>query len=177
VWPYLLRELELPDSAKPVLKTSLYSAIYGMPVPQVKAAISKKLGREVTARYFKLPLMSQLVEGRECRLQQMQEQGFMLDAFGKRHSVKVEKEAKKQAKALRTLLSHEIGSYEVRVMTAATRVIEESEGAARLVLWLHDGIYVKFRDSKRANLWKSRIREAVEEEAQKLNLPLRFVDE
>ena len=43
IWPYLLRELLLPNSAKKALKTSIYSAVYGMPIAKVKAAVTKRL--------------------------------------------------------------------------------------------------------------------------------------
>ena len=187
IWPYLLRELQLTLDAKDDLKEIIYATVYGMHETNVKGMITREFGREVTDRYFRLELIAQLFAAREIHMSRIKNDGFICDAFGKKHflsdvsrgSPLPEEEKGAEDKAVRTLVSHEVGSYELRVMAAASKIVKDAGREVVIILWLHDGIYVKFKDTRKSRMdtWKKRIKHAVEAEARALNLPLILVDE
>ncbi|GAA4003224.1 hypothetical protein GCM10022631_12600 [Deinococcus rubellus] len=192
IWPHLMGELQLPIEKKPELKKVIYATVYGKPVTQLKGQITRDLGKEVTGRYMALPMTATLLEGRERHMEGIRTCGGITDAYGNFYDLdstgikarkgrkgqeprKVEGEKAVGERAVRTLLSHEVGSYEFRVMSAAADVIHGSNGQAWIPLWLHDGIYVKFRDTGRVESWKLKITEAVSLEAAKHRMPLKLV--
>ena len=175
IWPYLLQELQLPETKKEkaALKTAIYATVYGKPVPQLKGQITRELGKEVTERYMALPMTATLLEGRDSHMNGIRLRGGITDAYGKFHTLTDTGEEGEDA--IRTLLSREVGSYEFRVMAAAADVIHGSNGQAWIPLWLHDGIYVKFRDEKRAEGWQRKITQAVSLEAWRYKMPLNLI--
>jgi len=175
IWPYLLQELQLPETKKEkaALKTAIYATVYGKPVPQLKGQITRELGKEVTALYMELPMTATLLNGRDRHMDGIRACGGITDAYGKFHTLTDTGE--EGEKAVRTLLSREVGSYEFKVMSAAAEVIHGSKGQAWIPLWLHDGIYVKFRDDKRAEGWQREITEAVSLEAATHKMSLKLV--
>ncbi|WP_146202835.1 hypothetical protein [Deinococcus irradiatisoli] len=156
IWPYLLQKLQLPEEKKDEVKTAIYATVYGKPEAQLKGQITRELGKEVTDRYMALPMTATLLEGRERHMAGIRTCGGITDAYGNFCSLADTGKDDEDA-ALRTILSREVGSYEFRVMAAAAEVIHGSSGQAWIPLWLHDGIYVKFRDEKRAEGWQGKI--------------------
>ncbi|TSA87781.1 hypothetical protein FNU79_00535 [Deinococcus detaillensis] len=173
IWPYLMCELQLPIEKKPELKKVIYATVYGKPVPQLKGQITRELGREFTERYMLLPMTATLLEGREQHMDGIRSNGGITDAYGKFHALTDTGE--KGESAVRTILSREVGSYEFKVMSAAAEIIRGSNGQVWIPLWLHDGIYVKFRDAARVENWKLKITEAVALESSKYGMPLKLV--
>ena len=141
----------------------------------LKHQIKEKLGEEIVKKFLKHEVIAPLLDAREIVIDNIKVNGGIFDAYGKWHCIGDVKS--KEKKAIRTLLSRQVGSYEFRVMSKAATVARESEGHIRIPPWLHDGIYVKFQHSSTVESCKNLIRQAVHEEAKRLNLPLLLDDE
>ena len=174
IWPYLIRNLGLKIEDKDNLKTIVYATVYGMKKGGIRKKIIDTLGKQHVKTIMNNMIIVELLDAREIAMEKIRENGGITDAYGKFHSLNsVNYPAEK---AIRTLLSREVGSYEFRVMAPAAKIAEDSKGRIRIPLWLHDGIYVAFRDAHRAKSYKQQIRDAVQAEASKLNLPLILAD-
>lgn len=175
IWPSLLSSLQLEPEKKDDVKKIIYSAVYGMSEKGLKYQIKEKLGKEIVKKFLEHEVVAPLLNAREVVMDDIRANGGIIDAYGKWHYL--EDVQSEEEKAVRTLLSRQIGSYEFRVMSKAAKVARESESRIRIPLWLHDGIYVSFQHSSTVKSCKNLIRQALYEEAKSLNLPLLLEDE
>lgn len=168
IWPTLYRDLGLSPEHKPQLKPILYATLYGMEVRHLKALLTQAFGREVRDRYLQGALSAALLDARERRMARMREVGGMTDAFGQFFSclpsgqnVEMYRPTAPEAQAVvRNLLAREAQSYEFRIMAAAAELAATTD-KFRIVLWLHDGIYVRYSDETQRRRWQTRLLEAV----------------
>ncbi|WP_155864554.1 hypothetical protein [Deinococcus ficus] len=167
IWPHLLAELDLDAAHKDALKPILYSTVYGMAQPALKAQITRTFDKQVTQKYFSTSLSGAIVEARNERMQRISDDGGIQDAFGQVHPLAVQKDLPRgtQKRQVRSLLSREVSSYEVKVMLSAVDVATRTD-KFRIVLWLHDGILVRYTDRTQQARWDHQLRAAVDAAAQ-----------
>ena len=175
IWPYLVHSMNLKIEDKQKLKTIVYATVYGMKKGGIRKTIIDTLGKEHVKSVMQNEIIFTLLDARETAIEKIKQNNGIRDAYNNFHDLNSVN--RKPEDAIRTLLSREIGSYEFRVMAPAAKIAEQSGGRVRIPLWLHDGVYVSFRDASRAESYKKQIKHAVHSEAKRLGLPLILGDE
>ncbi|WP_157463763.1 hypothetical protein [Deinococcus pimensis] len=173
IWPSLLEDFGLSEEDKSKLKSLIYAVVYGMERRYLKALATRTFSRAFRDLFFEHSMISRLLDARDHQMERIRRDGGIRDAYGIFHSLSdVTKRGKDDTAArVRTLLSREVSSYEVMIMSAATELAKDKRDF-RIVLWLHDGIYVHFSDKQ--EYWEARLRKAVNERAVALGIPTKI---
>ncbi len=169
IWPYLLNLLELNEQQKPALKRVIYATVYGMPESSLKGLITRSLGRDVTERFMESEFGQTLLTSRDYRMNQIRELGYVEDAYGRKYYV----DPNHVEKSIRTLLSREISSYEFKIMSSIIRVLDGNK-KAQCVLWLHDGVTIRYSDRSQMERWERKIIAEVNAAADELGVESRL---
>lgn len=182
-WREMLAHHSLDDEHKPILKDTVYAVTFGMAEDNFRALLARGevrkgelivrmssgegIGESRAQRFFKHPLVAELIEGRRRAIARVFEEGFATDAWGRRHVLQGGRQW------VPSLLARMAQSYEMRIMLAMVPIIERDDGV-QIVSFVHDGVYLYFtRQREKAGLLK-RIRASVAEEAQSLGIPTEF---
>jgi hypothetical protein len=142
LWSEFQGYLGVGAEARTVLKGCLYSTLYGMPLPQLKAQLTRGkdgvlgLGRERSWRLFDHPLMRAILGARERVQEQIVQEGCGWDAFGRMLPLDRRKP--------RAIMCQIAQSFELRLMMSILPILRREPDVA-VLSFLHDGITVGFR--------------------------------
>jgi hypothetical protein len=171
IWTMLLEYLSLPPSYKSILKTTLYSLLFGMGKRRLMRQLAEGdgseqgIGNKKARRFKKHPLIAELLEARSKARRRVTETGGAEDAFGEWIS--------KRDYNARSVLAQTIQSWELKLMMAVLPIIE-GEKDAWILSWLHDGIAVKVGDPTKKERVIRKLCDAVEDEARKYGFQTRL---
>ncbi|AFZ69532.1 hypothetical protein Deipe_4165 (plasmid) [Deinococcus peraridilitoris DSM 19664] len=168
IWPLLLRQAGLSDEHKPSVKICVYAAVFGRTRWMLRQVLAKDIGEERAERLLASPVFQSLLDARDRRMKAIKRDGGMRDAFGRFHPLEP------QSRNIRTLLAYEAQSYEVKLMWPIFDLARRTDDYS-IVLWLHDGFYVRSHDRSKFTRQMRRLLGAVERQAQELNIPTRLV--
>ncbi len=189
IWPELVSHvgLDWSDAAKSAVKKGAYGLVFGAGVDRIVADIReeyrKEGGGEVPSgdAFLDHPLMAEVYEARDARLEEIAETGYVVDCFGRRLDRGQMKfgETKKEvrgAKAKRSLLAQEMQARELWLLEPVVRLTEmeyaRDRPEWRILCWQHDGFSVRVR--RRDDLYLQRIKEAVGYRAEAYGYPTRL---
>ena len=176
IWAELHGYAQLPNLAyKPILKRTVYSIVFGMKRENLHTQLASGnmndsgVGNERAEVILKHPLIRKLLTARNKALDRIWYAGGGVDAWGNWIPTMWTAGDKKVIRETRSVLSHVVQSYELRLMLPALDVIRK-EQQVYLVSWLHDGITVLLGNSTKADAQERRLQKAVQGEAAALGI-------
>jgi hypothetical protein len=107
-------------------------------------------------------LIVELLECRNHRLDEIQSQGKIVDAFGRTLPRVTGATESLSIDDLRSLAAQEVQSYELELMLAALPVLEKCAGELHVFSFLHDGMTISARNKGREQMYAQRIKRAVD---------------
>lgn len=157
---------QLYDSVKDPLKRLLYQSIFGMSEQGlrfkllVEADILWRImnGRKPTD-LLGHPVIASLIEARERQMAEISKRGYAETCFGRVIQVTEDEHD------LRSALAQQAQAIELDMLLPIIDVAESSNDELQILLWCHDGFIANLRQSKRVELWESRMRDAVKKRA------------
>ncbi len=180
----------LPDSEwsnfKGALKGALYSVVFGMNEANVKGNLTRELkpllGEEAGAHFGRHELIRDLLDARQEQFIQIQRQGGMKAAGGRRIDLEsrisvAQREGRSNvmqaaaAKVLGTVAQ----SYEMELMSVLVdyeQDLQDTSKRFKVAFWLHDGAYVQIPRSIGARM--KDLNERLEQKADDLGVHARF---
>jgi len=188
VWAHLCDALgvDYTDANKSVLKTGLYSTVYGGAEFNVKfvhmrnevESLRQKgyevgLDIEELNSFTEIDLMAEVYKQRSREMQKIQENGGAEDIFGNWMSVKLRNEMDGCSNPVPSILAAKNQAVEMWLLEPALELDEQelkrSRPYFRIVLNLHDGFAAKHYRRERKN--QKRLVEAVNERADRADIP------
>jgi len=182
-WTEMLTYLGLGDEHKPILKDTIYAITFGMRTENFQTLLAqgviKKgkriirmcsgegIGSKLAGKFFRHPLVADLVEGRQRAIAKVYGQGYAEDAWQVKHPLEGGRHH------VPSLLARVAQSYEVRIMLAMVPIIERNSGV-QIVSFIHDGVYLHFTRERDNETLLRKIKTVVSEEAASLGIPTQF---
>jgi hypothetical protein len=172
-WTLILDYLDIEDELRPavksVIKTALYSILFGKEVSKLKAELTCSFGdKSYGQKFIEHPYISELVKAMDAKRQQIEQQGYYVDAFNRKI------ETFKDSKSALALL---IQSWESLIMSALYELdFKDNQYKYKFIIvaHLHDGVYIKFNNKKNADTYLKQIRQAIHNKLQELQIPSKF---
>ncbi|MCS4181958.1 hypothetical protein GGQ07_003422 [Salinibacter ruber] len=183
----------LPDSEwstfKGALKGALYSVVFGMNEANVKGNLTRELkpllGEETGAHFGRHKLIRDLLDARQEQFIQIQRQGGMKAAGGRRIDLRSRiKVAQREGRsnvmqaAAAKVLGTVAQSYEMELMSVLVdyeQDLQDTSKRFKVAFWLHDGAYVQIPRSIGARMKDLDVR--LEQKAEQLGVHARFEHE
>ncbi len=148
---------DLYKTVKSALKRAVYSTVYGMHAPSIQAQVTKNLknilGPEAGAHLRGHPVIAELLEKRDEKLAEMEVGDVFVGPTGIR--IEIEQGLSEDGddvdprSAMATLAqSYEQAAMQVILEMERDRQQADSYNHFNVVLWLHDGAYVKMRSEQ-----------------------------
>lgn len=184
IWEELLPHMEM---GKPTVKKALYALAYGATVYWTDyeehpsqldrtfmkgAGLSWEAGKEARNHFLDHQLVRALFEARNRRIEEIEEVGFVKDAFG----VELELDGGDGVTPL-TLLTAEAAAAEMMLLWPSFKKVIDKEKRCKIMLYTFDGIYVKVHNPTRTDTWIRKLQGAVDERADELEIPTRLEHE
>jgi hypothetical protein len=169
------------DMEKPPIKNALYALTYGATVywtnhgeyPSMvtrtfmkEAGLSTEEAKEARSRFLDHPLIDALFNARNQRIEEIEEAGFIKDAFG----VELELDGEEGVTPL-TLLTAESAAVEMMLLWPAFEEVIDKEKRCKIMLYTFDGIYIKVANPEREGTWIKKLQTAVDQRAEELDIP------
>jgi hypothetical protein len=183
IWTELQQWMKVqhePES-KPKLKELLYSLLFGMKTRNLARKL-KEMFPNLNNPWLKFKqhtLIAELLEARKLQFERIRTAGEVKDAFGRtlRLQEKGKSDSSYQDDNASSLLAQVAQSWELKLMLPILDLAENhrKSNGFTVTMWLHDGVCISVHDKRRMEDWKARISNAVNTEAEKLNIPTRLV--
>ncbi len=154
--------LVLTDSVKDTLKRATYALVFGMSKRNLIDLVATELGESVGEAYIHYPLVSTILKARTRYMEKVLEIGYIVDPFFKVHQV--------SKRNLLSIIAREAQAYEQVLLYPVYQLTNETDDFS-ITLLQHDGISVKFHDTKTEKYWINRICEVVKETANSIGIP------
>jgi hypothetical protein len=169
IWGHLSDFVGVDDTAKPIIKITIYSIVFGMARNNLQRNLADGtegipgigLGRAL--RFFKHPLIQELLKARSNQLNDIKRNGGGVDAFDR--WIPCDRKYD-----VRSVAAEIVQSYELRIMMSIVPILK-SDRQIKTVSWLHDGASIHFGD-KTERAWQiARMQRAVDSTAADLRIP------
>jgi hypothetical protein len=167
VWPYLMRHMQLeetPDN-KAVLKTSLYSLMFGKTLDNLQAELMCEFQDTVTVRlFFSCPLIEAMLNGRRRRTDEIKKAGGAINAYDQWLSTKEYN--------TRSILAQLAQATELKLLSPVINVATDhtDNNGFSILLWQHDGFCWSPDRSKQGESWTNRLKEMVASQARQMGI-------
>lgn len=167
IWPELAAHFGVDlDTYKPILKTTLYSLLFGMPKPALVRQLAlggvgetgQGIGSEAAARLFDHPLTAALYEARERQLKALQTAGYARTVFGQTLPVV-------DARTARSALAAQAQARELWLLLPAVEVLKRTPDLT-LLAWQHDGFTVHSSNASKQDRYVRQLQQAVKTRAE-----------
>lgn len=165
IWDALLCHMADYKATKEDLKPSCYTIINGGSKDTVHQMLTSKLGINAANHFFTHPFIKDVYKASRKAIKQVRSDNGITDVFGEYRPF----EGTAKRNNARSLIAYQAHSIEMKLMLP-TLDLAESTDQFSIALWLHDGVYIHFNQASRANLWISRIKQAVQDEADRLGV-------
>ena len=151
--------------AKPALKEALYSLCYGRKARHIGSELTndlEKVGiKRRGGRFTRHPLMKALIKGRDRAMDKILRDGGGYTCFGQWLSALDHKD--------RTILALISQAVELKIMHVVFEIAKKTTDFT-ITLFQHDGFAIHFTDKSKANMWISKLSQAVDNEAQRMGI-------
>jgi len=166
---------------KTPLKKGSYATVYGGERGTIKGRMAyaaakegHRMNAEAQRKFLSHPVISELLEKREARLEEIRVNGGATDCYGNSIST----ESIDEDSPERSVLSQLAQAREMQLLTPALELAKEveedyEETPWEIMLYLYDGFLVKFNTPTEGH-HVPRIREAVDERCRELGYPTRL---
>ena len=183
IWPelfehygYDMKELKHKNelkynTIKDVLKTSLYSLIFGMSKYNLIQEINKDLTgynfNKPGIHFFTHPLIKALYQARESQIEKLNQEGEGQTIFGVTRKVYGDKTSKGKPTKDRlgfitSILAHQAQALELYVLLPVVELASTTKDF-HITLWQHDGFSIHFNDKSKVDRWIPRILKVVQD--------------
>lgn len=162
IWKELLACLGLDDRSKPILKRTVYSALFGMGYKKLRQQLADGIddnggvGREKMQAFFRDPRIDGLMKARRAVQQTIKGTGGVADAFGQWLTT--------SQYSIPSVLAQQVQSYEVKIMLSMLPILK-AEKDIRVLSWLHDGLTIRILDPAEKQRKLRRLCDVVEDAA------------
>lgn len=178
IWSFLTESLDVPASAKPVLKTAVYSLLFGRPKGRISASLDAESGLPgLGQRFFSLPLMKVAYRAREGQLKRVKSDHGGSTSLGK--TIPIPYGSGRPAEwvaGARSILAQQAQAVELQLVHPVY-VLARTTKAFDIMLYQFDGFTVKYRDKRNCALWHQRILAEVDRHAANLGVHTRLEHE
>lgn len=184
-WNAILDGLNLHGSRaslKEVVKSIVYSIVYGRQKNNLEKACREELGKagltyvnpvELAEAIGGLDIVEELLDKREHAYAELRRQGSYIDAFGFEVPVDYENAPSKR-KAIMTAYSNKFTSIEFKLLEPVVDLLlfelTKTKPQFYAVLWQHDGFTLRVTQQSRAELHIRRLQEAVAKRAKEMGI-------
>jgi len=166
---------------KPAFKEALYSALFGMQMRSVKGRLTRRLARspleclgsEAAMRFAALPVVEEMVEYRDVRLNAIQESGGGTDCFGRFIPTSGPDECEDPVSP-RSVLAQLAQALELAIVYPAIQFAREKTDA-HIVLWQHDGFSLALSDVTKRERHVRQVKAMIDAAAAKRGVPTECV--
>lgn len=158
------------DLIKKSFKKALYSLIFGMKEPSIKAILTKALARYTSKAgntFFKNTLVKALSDARKQRIKQITAAGGATTSTGKQ--IEVEMVDGKGKSNVDSILAQQAQATEMILMYPIIQLARDTDNYD-VVLWQHDGCSIAFKDNSKAETQLKGIIQAVAHKAKEMNI-------
>jgi len=168
LWNYLFDALELSveerELAKPVLKESIYSICYGMPRSKLKWTIAgnlyaARLDTWIAHKLLGDPLVKTLLVARDLALKRIAAESGAMTCYNVWLPVTEERQP-------RDIMAEIAQAWEMKLIYPAFELAQQTREFT-ITLYQYDGFSVHF--TRRPEVWKPRIEQAINENAHRLD--------
>jgi hypothetical protein len=163
---------DLDGNLKDACKHALYALIFGASRQTIAGAFCDEGYPKVLARRFlQHPLVRAMLEARAAQHQRIRDAGGAENCFGQWIEIPLEWNGKRRRNVPneRSVLAQLAQAWELRLLVPAINLAAQTKQFT-ITAWLHDGFYVDFRDEMRAPQWEHRLVDAVNRQAQALDI-------
>lgn len=162
VWTYLYQHMQLDGNAdnKAVLKTALYSLMFGKSKRNLRRDLLSKFGNETTVKlFFACPLIKAMLDARKRRTVEIERDGGATNVYG--HWISAEEHN------TRSILAQLAQATELKLLSPVINLAHEHSGpnGFTILLWQHDGFSWSPNLSRNGASWETRLKEAVSRQA------------
>ena len=168
-------------TVKPAFKRALYSGLFGMDQPALKAQLTRSLrgtplealGPGAAQMFTDHHVIAEMLEHRDQMLNGIEESGGAIDCFGREIEIR-EGSSKSDSVSARSVLAQLAQATELSLVYPALEVVRKQRDL-HLVLWQHDGFSLAISDTSKAERYIRQVCAAVDAEAQRQGIPTRLV--
>lgn len=166
------------DAIKDVLKTNLYSLIYGMPKFNVIKNVNEGLQewgiQKAGYRYFDHSIIKALYTARETKLKELNQLDEVETIFGKKLQIIGSKTknggaSKERQECIKSIMAHQAQSIELYLLLPVVDLAMTTKDF-QITLWMHDGFSVNFADKTKLDYWIKKIESVVNERIKEVNV-------
>lgn len=174
IWQELFRFFGWAEDShiKGIFKSALYGVLYGAGEQLIITTFEDDgLTEEDARRFLAHPLIAAMWVARRARLTQIRRDNGAYDCFGT--WVKMPRDKHETTGKFipnpPSVLAQLGQAFEVKLMYPIVQLAQQTDEFA-IVLWLHDGVYIDFRDPGKAKRWTHRFTEAVKQQANAMGI-------
>jgi hypothetical protein len=167
VWPYLLRHMQLDENAarKAVLKTSLYSLMFGKSERNLRGDLLREFASETIVKlFFSCPLIQAMLDARKRRTVAIERAGGATNVYGQWLSA--------DEHSSRSILAQLAQATELKLLSPVIDLAVEhtDPNGFVLLLWQHDGFSWSPQRGGQGAAWAKRLQDAVARQARSMEI-------
>jgi hypothetical protein len=180
-------DLKKHDAIKDILKTNLYSLIYGMLKYNIIKNVNEgfqQLGIQKAPnggflkgagyRYFDNRMIKALYVAREAKLKELNQLDETTTIFGKKLLVTGSKNkkgnaSKERQECIRSIMAHQAQSLELYILLPLVDLANTTNDF-QITLWMHDGFSINFTNRTKVNYWIKKIESVINERIKEVNV-------
>lgn len=183
IWPELFKHYKLNyenlkvnnpsmyHDIKDVLKTSVYSLVFGMSkynlIKEINQGLEMYNFNKGGYHFFKHPLIKALYQARELKIKEMNELTQAQTIFGITRNIYGSKTTKgtptqERKDSINSILAHQAQAVELYLLLPVVGVANTTKDFY-ITLWMHDGFSLHFTDKSKVDYWIKKIQSAVQQ--------------
>lgn len=176
IWQDLQKATGQPKS---VLKRLVYALVYGATaqrrdskparldiILEKEGGLAAEQAYETRLRFMRIPLIAELKKARSRQRARIERARGIQDHFGR--DLELDPGA---GMTWRSLLSAQATALELAILLPAFELAKANREAFKIMLYSFDGIHIIAHDKRRLASWANRLKDAVDQEAQRLGIP------
>jgi len=163
---------EKDENLKGIIKKGLYTFVFGAEEKTMIAAMVEEGGTEEMARHFlQHPLIQDMWAVRERRLAEIRKESGAKDCFDRWITIplKWNKKTNRNLPNPRSVLAQLAQARELQLLYPVVELASTTDEFT-IMLWLHDGFSVDFKDKSKKRRWIERITKVVNDRATELGI-------
>ncbi len=169
-----IKDEDRKDEIKGLIKDRIYGLVFGTSQDRIlngkesenDPGFTKDMERfgitNAGQKFLDHPLVKLILKARGQYQKQVLHAGYLLDAFGKVHSV--------NRKNLLSKIARQAQSWEMAIIYSIYELTNETD-AFTIQCYQFDGVSLKFHDEERKQYWIDRIKDAVTQRAKMFDIP------
>jgi hypothetical protein len=182
IWTVLFKHMGLDhlekgsyeyDLVKDSLKVALYALFFGMEIPNIKKKLTEELkvyfNEGITAGqlFFKNEIIQAMAEARQRRMDELILAEVAYTIYGKK--IEVWHDPVSGESNINSVLAEQAQAIEMYLMFPIIELARSTE-EFEVLIWLHDGVSIAFKNESKRACWTKKIQNAVAKRATELGI-------